>query len=44
MRLPVQQYSVLDPKLITMIGENRFQLKVPRVDVSIQTKFVYFSK
>lgn len=33
MRLPVEQYSVLDPKLITMLGEDRFQLKVPRIDV-----------
>lgn len=33
MRLPVEQYSVLDPKLIKMLGEDRFELKVPRIDV-----------
>lgn len=33
MRLPVEQYSVLDPKLITMLGNNRFLLKVPKIEV-----------
>eukprot|EP00967_Tisochrysis_lutea_P005097 scaffold6049_cov16-Tisochrysis_lutea.AAC.4 len=34
MTLPVEQYFVLDPSQIRHIGNNRFMLKVPRINVS----------
>lgn len=36
MTLPVEQYFVLDPSQIRHIGHNRFMLKVPRINVSVQ--------
>lgn len=32
-RLPVEQYNLLDPKLIQHIGENKFILSVPRFEL-----------
>ena len=32
MRLPVEQYFILDPSMIEPLGENRFKLQVPRLN------------
>jgi hypothetical protein len=34
MQLPIEQYFVLNPSQITFIGGSRFQLHVPRINVS----------
>ena len=33
MTLPVEQYYVLDPPLITSLGENEFEFNVPKMQV-----------
>jgi hypothetical protein len=38
MRLPIEQYFVLNPSQITFIGGSRFQLHVPRINVSSGTQ------